>query len=214
MSGQTGNPNLSQGSPICPECGATNFPGTTKCYLCGHQFSEAERVVSPSKNDVLQLAEHRLAPSESRSARSMDSRVLSRGPNTYSLSTLFLAVTVVCVFCGLIAAAPGLGIPLAVLITPALIRSLTAIRIQQSEGVRATVESKISIFFSSLGVMILVLIAAGAAFFAACSVVGFGALSTSPSASAIILAFGAGTFMALVVGVLIMVRTWPRRKNR
>jgi hypothetical protein len=108
-----------------------------------------------------------------------------------------------------------LGVPLAVLVTPALIRTLAATRIQRSHGMQATVESKISTFFSSLGVMILALIAAGAAFFAACSAVGLSVLgSPAFSTGGVALALSAGTIMALVVGGWILVRTWPRRKKK
>jgi hypothetical protein len=139
-----------------------------------------------------------------------------RGPATYTLSTLFLYVTLACVFCGLIAAAPGLGIPLAVLVTPALVRTMFASRLRETQGLPVTAEHKIEAFALSFGLMILVTIAAGVAFFAACSAVCVsveGAQGMSDNAR-VTMGLGAGALAAIGVGILILVRTWPRRKKK
>jgi tellurite resistance protein TehA-like permease len=140
------------------------------------------------------------------------------GPLTYSLSTLFLIVTLACVCCGLIAAAPGLGIPVAVLVAPALFRTLAETRQQQRLGEKPTAEDKIGSFFVSLTVMFGVLVAAGVAFFTACSAIGFGlGVLTRPDSPGIgvviVLALGAGLFAALFVAILILRRTWPHRNR-
>jgi multisubunit Na+/H+ antiporter MnhB subunit len=208
---------LPQKNPYCSECGAANFFGATKCHLCGREFTKAERAALPPPGPLAWSRPPRQPPESLRKSSDQPATIQSttRGQNTYSLSTLFLIITVVCVFCGLIASAPGLGVPLAVLITPALIRTLVVTRIQRSQGMQATVESKISAFFSSLGVVILVLFAAAAAFFAACSAVGLGLLSSPAfSAGGLVLALIAGTIMALVVGGWILGRTWPTRKKK
>jgi hypothetical protein len=129
------------------------------------------------------------------------------GPLTYSLSTLFLIVTLAGVCFGLIAAAPVLGIPVTVLIVPALIRTFTTARRQQARGERPTAEEKIGSFFASMGLILAIVMGAAIAFFAACSVVGFGLAAgiknpDSPAGAVMIyLALVAGLVAAVTVGV-------------
>jgi hypothetical protein len=184
----------------CLDCGALNYTSATKCYLCGEELTPALPGTPPPLPTPLPLE--------------------TRGPLTYSLSTLFLIVTLAGVCFGLIAAAPGLGIPVTVLVIPAMIRTLAETRQQQRLGERPRTEDKIGNFFVSLAVMFAVIVAAGVAFFTACSAIGFG-LGTltrfdSPAFGVVVfLALGSGLFAAVFVTVLILRRTWPRRdKNK
>src|SRR5262245_38737788 len=180
----------------CLDCGALNYTSATKCYLCGEELTPALPGTPPPLPTPLPLE--------------------TRGPATFSLSTLFLIVTLAGVCFGLIAAAPGLGIPVTVLVVPAMIRTLAETRQQQRLGERPTTEHKIGNFFESLAVILAVIVAAGVAFFTACSVIGFGLGAFTKFESpafgvVVVLALGAGLLAAVFVTVLIFKRTWPQR---
>jgi hypothetical protein len=196
MSEIPSNGNLPRGQRVCPECGAISSLKATKCYLCGRELAATETTV----------AESTISQSLGRGGTPKDA---IRGPATYSLSSLLIIVTVLCVFFGLIASAPGLGIPLAILVTPALVRTMTISRISKAEGISPSAELRIGAFFSSLAVMIGIFVAASVAFFAACSAVAFGAQNSS-----VMLGLGAGLIVALIVGICILVGTWPKAKNK
>jgi hypothetical protein len=222
MSGTEDTPDRPRNAnPFCRECGAANYAGATKCYLCGREFTETERAVLPPVRSLGRTPLARQLPPQlpgTTDQRASPSPLAARGPLTYSLSTLFLIVTLACVCFGLIAAAPGLGIPVTVLVIPAMIRTLAETRQQQRLGERPRTEDKIGSFFVSLAVMFAVIVAAGVAFFTACSAIGFG-LGTltrfdSPAFGVVVLlALGSGLFAAVFVTVLILRRTWPRRNG-
>ena len=197
MSVGSGHPLAGPVNPIlCPECGAVNFASATKCYLCG-------RVLVPAK--------------EGRDRRRCRRRYRGRlrGPATYSLSTLFLFVTLACVCFALIAASPGLGIPVAVLVAPALVRTFVIARVQQSRGIKPSAEKKVGDFFLSLAIMLLIVVAAGFAFCAAFFVVCLTSLNSRGASenSIVIFSLCAGVVGALAAGILIFVQTWPFRRK-
>lgn len=212
MSTADDNPNVTpfSGNPFCCECGAANYAGATKCYLCGREFTEAERAALPRGRTVGQPQPTEI-PSALVSPIDQAARTspTARGPLTYSLSTLFLIVTLAGVCFGLIAAAPALGIPVTLLVTPALIRTFVILRRDEQSP---TTEDKVYGFVGSLGIAFMVMLAAGIAFFAACSAVGFGLAGISLSA-AILGGLVAGAIAAIVVAVWIFRRTLPRRKR-
>lgn len=176
----------------CSECGGANFTTAKKCYLCGKELTPPLPGALPPP-----------LPQP------------TRGPWTYSLSTLFLIVTLAGVCFGLIAAAPGLGIPVAVLIAPAFIRTLVITAQRRAHGDKPTAEEKVGGFFASLAIVLAIVLAAGAAFFAACSVVCLTTVNSRrmSDGTMVALALGAGAIVALPVGIWILVRTWPKRRR-
>src|SRR5262245_49519022 len=103
----------------CPDCLAVNPVGAPKCFLCGRSLGDLY---------VLPLKLGTAANDFSTAERA------TRGMGTYSLSSLFLIVTLTAVCCGLIARMPGLAIPLVVLITPALINTFVKSRKKRASG--------------------------------------------------------------------------------
>jgi hypothetical protein len=173
-------PDASQGGNyhFCLDCGAPNFPGSAKCFLCGHDLTAIRQGVKPPP----------LPP--------------MRGPMTYSLSTLFLIVTLAGVCFGLIAAAPVLGIPLAVLMVPALLRTFEISSERKARGEEPGVEKLIGSFLSTFVSIVLLIVAAGAAlcaaFFALCISMN---RPSGPSPTELLIAIGfaigaAATFLA------------------
>ena len=79
-----------------------------------------------------------------------------------------LLVTLAAVLCGLTAAAPGLGIPLAVLVTPALIRTFAVSNVSRAQGIEPSAEAKLASFVASIGLMLLIVVAGFAVFFVGC----------------------------------------------
>jgi len=172
-----------------------------KCWLCGRNL---EGGVSWTRPPQAHAALH--AP-----------QLLAKLPNTYSLSTLFLLVTLACVLLGISAAAPGLGIPLAVMALPALIRTFASARVKGKDIASVSAPQAIGAFVLSLGVVFLVVIAASIAFLAACFVTCVGLAATSKLSSGsnyvMIFAFGVPGLFALYVAIRLLIRTWPGREQ-
>ncbi|HVX09657.1 MAG TPA: hypothetical protein VHC22_00510 [Pirellulales bacterium] len=76
---------------------------------------------------------------------------------TFSLSSLFLVITLAAVTAGAFAAAPGLGIVFAVVATPALIRAIVVTSRRKTRGVASTRGQKVVTFLGSVGMVLLIL---------------------------------------------------------
>lgn len=130
--------------------------------------------------------------------------------HTFSLSTLFLIMTLICVGVGTIVAAPGLGIPLVVIVIPAFFRTSAARRTASRAG-EWTIGNRIAMFAGSLGVMLLIGIAGFIAFQIACSTSCFGTMATGAGETAFIIGITVGAVAGLgTIGWLIW-KTWPTR---
>ncbi|HUY34979.1 MAG TPA: hypothetical protein VMV69_19685 [Pirellulales bacterium] len=93
----------------CPECGA-DYPSIgQRCWLCG---------AAPPDGAALP---DRAAPT---AGNAPENSIASSTRHTFSLISLFLVMTLVAVCLGVFAAAPGLGIVLAIVATPALVRTM------------------------------------------------------------------------------------------
>ncbi|MEX2119906.1 MAG: hypothetical protein WD847_09965 [Pirellulales bacterium] len=79
-----------------------------------------------------------------------------------------MLITLIAVCLGVAAAAPCLGIALAVVVTPALVRTFMASTRRKAQGQRLTMPEKVLAFWGSLGIVVLAGVAAGVAFFATC----------------------------------------------
>jgi hypothetical protein len=135
-------------APRCPECGAALDGREGKCWLC-----RRERTAEPAANP------YALPPASALAAAS---------PAQFSLVTLMLVITLVAVCLGVTMAAPGLGVLLMVLAAPALVRTMVVGFKQKQVGDRLTTAEKVASFAVSLAVMVMIGVAAVAAFQIAC----------------------------------------------
>lgn len=100
-----------------------------------------------------------------------------RALRTFGLESILLVVTLVAVILGVAAWAPGLGIALGVVSTPALMRAI-GIRVRKkARGEMMTAGEKILAFTSSLGIVLTILLAFLVMFFVVCFSTGVVATS-------------------------------------
>lgn len=174
----------------CPYCGARNALGESQCWLCRQPLS----VEAAAGEPIL--------------AEAVDARP------QFALSSLLLVMTLVCISAGLVAAAPGLIIPLVVIVIPALIRSFAASR---AAGGQLSVGGRIANFIVSLGIVVAIWTAGLVALLVAFVLICFGAISAQGSNSttqalmilAVIAIIGAVCTMLWLYYV-----TWPRKNKR
>jgi hypothetical protein len=174
----------------CPECGAANDEGRSKCWLCGAEVA-AGKWSAPSAAHV---------------------------PPQFGLSSLLLIMTLICVCLGLVSIAPGLIVPLVVLVVPALVRTMSASKRWTRQGKQMTIGEKFGAFFTSLGIVYLITVAGQIAFAAAC-LAGLGVLTVAPSGNqgrteiTIAIVFSAiGGIGALALMVWLFKKTWPGKQ--
>lgn len=138
---------------VCRECGAA-YPLTgQKCWLCGADLPErAALTTAPTSENPFAASAHR----------------------TFSLSSLFLVMTLAAVCLGVFAAAPGVGVALAIVATPALVRTMVVSSRGKARGSRLSPTEKVWTFAASACLLVVVIAAAGIAFFYACATVVFG----------------------------------------
>jgi hypothetical protein len=131
-------------SPRCPECGAASPFRSDRCWLCGAPLGDGG------------------------GQGSTPPQLIEATSKTFSLTSLFLVMTLVAVGAGVFAAAPGLGILFAIVATPALIRTVVISAKQKSRGRAASPGQKVAAFLGSIGVVLLVLLSIGVALLTAC----------------------------------------------
>jgi hypothetical protein len=136
---------------------------------------------------------------------------LRQNPHSYSLATLFLVMTVICVGLGAIVAAPGLGIPFVVLTVPAFARSAAAKRRAGLVAQSWTMGERVMSFLCSLGLMLLIGTAGVIAFQIACWSSCWGVTVAAGEGYS---AFLAGVWIGGAAGIFTIVwllwRTWPK----
>jgi hypothetical protein len=152
-----------QASAHCPECGAQVAASDAVCWLCHRQLIITAEAVGERTPAIL-------VPARPRGQT-------AGHPLQFSIETLLLVTTLIAVCLGLSLSAPGLGIPLAMVAVPALVRTLIAGHQERAVGGKLSLAEKVLTFLASTGIMIAVLAAGGAAFFATCSVALFGGLA-------------------------------------
>jgi hypothetical protein len=188
-------------SIVCSQCGAANPIQTGPCWLCRHPLS-AEAPPTPGTSQP--FAVPHVSPAQ-----------------TFTISSLMLIIALIAVCLGVTREAPGLGIGLAVLCTPALIRAKAATARSRAQGQHVTIADKILAFAGSLGVVVLIGAAASAAFFATCFAGFFGGAATSSLWASgyepLGWGWGAGIILGIVAGLWVFVwmlrRFWPTRKE-
>lgn len=196
---------ISPDGVICPDCGSTNLAESTKCFICGQSLAPADTGTTP--NVPL--------------AASLPAKDLTAAAAGFDLSgpVLVIALVILCVGIGF--EEPGLGIGLAVALTPALIRTLHISSEKRRRGAPLTALELAATGFGSLLVVVTVGVAAAATFYGVCWA-GFvgGALASSPFFKnyepigyGLVAGGIAGTTAGVCVAVILIRRLWPGKKN-
>ncbi|MBC8870045.1 MAG: hypothetical protein H8E44_11540 [Planctomycetes bacterium] len=140
----------------CPECGATLRSEASRCWLCAKTIETSTATAAQP-----------LCPAEQFAARQ------------FSLSSLMLIITLLAVVLGVARLSPGIGVGLAIVATPALVRTcITSVR-RKTRGQPMTPLEKVGVFAATLGAVLTIVIAAVAAFYATCWVGFFGGATVS-----------------------------------
>jgi hypothetical protein len=174
-------------SDILCDCGANNDADARTCWLCDRQ----------------------LQPSEQRAPASG----AGSGPR-FTLSWLMLLVTLIAVGLGVEMQIQGLGVALGVLSLPAMIRTTSIARRRGARGRALSTVDRVEIFFVSLIIVVLILLAFCVAFCATCLPMGLLSMGViRDSEGAIFLAFGTGLVAAIAVSIFIARRLWPDQRS-
>lgn len=177
----------------CPECGAEYPEQGARCWLCG----------SPLPAE---------APAGEAAALPAESAAAPPVPQwTFGLSSLMLVTTLVAVCLGLGSIAPGLGIVLAIVSAPALVRTFVASARRKASGERLTPAEKLTAFFGSVGVVVIVGISAAIAFYATCWIACGAAAAVGADEGAFLVGIVVGVLVGIVVLVLMLRWLWPLR---
>jgi hypothetical protein len=171
----------------CPSCGAINAPWDAQCWLCKFPLAGGR-----AASDSVILAE-----------------AVDVQPQ-FGLSTMLLIVTVLCICLGLVAIAPGLIVPLVIIVVPALIRTAVATRVS---GGPTSVGDKVATFSASLGIIVLIWLAGLVAFGTACTllVVSGAALNFDNNIVSLLLVLGIGAALgAFALMIWLLYKSWPR----
>ncbi len=218
MSDETTTPPPSR---FCAKCFAAWNGNRPTCWLCGAP-QELAAPGAPRHARVL-LPPFPLEPYASPPPVPTESHfppplpLLDPQPFQFSLNTLMLAMTLIAVLCGLCVSAPGLGIPLAILAVPAWIRASRALRIDTKIENRQNFGNKIEKFFVSLGAVILAALAAGAAGFAACTVICYAGVGLNNNGgradeAAFQMGLMGGAVVVLAMFIWLSIKFWPKKK--
>jgi len=130
----------------------------------------------------------------------------------FSIASMLLFTTLCAVVLGAFTIHPGLGIGLAILATPAVIRTAFLGMRRRAGGQPMSVQQKALAFCGTLGLVAILVVAVSAAFVATCfplGLAGFGA----DSPLLMLLAWGVGFIvggLALFFLLRLFRRLWPR----
>lgn len=145
---------MSQSHPTeryCPECGAAARPADVNCWLCHRPLVVTAELVEAGPPFAGRPAPPKWV-----------------NPAQFSLETLMLVITLIAVCLGMIMALPGLGVLVAIVAAPALVRTLVAGYQERSAGTPLTLGEKLLTFLASTGVSLAVIATGWTAFAAAC----------------------------------------------
>ena len=127
----------------CPECGADLNEQVGLCWLCG-------------------------AENATRGASS-EPEVASPHPQPqFGIASLMLTITLIALCLGVLRLAPGVGIALVVLVTPAYARATVFAAREKAAGRRLGMKQKVVALLASLGLVVSLAMAVGAAFYVTC----------------------------------------------
>ena len=181
-SGST-EPPLGNDLIACVHCGAANGPNRSHCWLCH------EHLRGSSDNPV---------------------QVPAAPVSTFSLASLLLVITLISVCLGVATVAPGLSVPLVIVVTVALIRTFAATARRKGVGEPPDILQKVGSFAASIGIVLLIGVSAVIAFNIACwSLCGLG-MAAGGSAEIVGLSIGSGVLAAILCAVWLLRKTWPK----
>jgi hypothetical protein len=180
-------PTESRPAGVCPHCGAERVRGAATCWLCGAKLGEAEFTAAAGQSP----------------------------PMSFSMSAMLLVMTLACICFALLAAAPGLGIFVGVILVPVFIRTARVIKVREARGIETTAVEKWSLaigsFFAATVMAIVVLFTAFAAFCFSC-LAGYAAAGNGNDSAPVVIAFLVAGAVTLLV-VYWMAR-WARARYR
>jgi hypothetical protein len=181
---------LEKGVP-CPACGAIHLGKSAVCWLC--------------QEPLLTKDGQPRAPAVAGGERR------ERGsPWTFSLSSLFLLMTLISICMAVLVLSPPLGILLVVVATPAAARTILDGLRRKSRGAPFNLESKAWKFMESMAVVAVVGISSLITFVAICFPLGLGGvLSMSDQGIVcVIMGFAGGLIAAGFVAYRLLRRFW------
>lgn len=165
----------------CPNCGADNRPGPGCCFLCLH-------AISPEAERVLPSPERPQPP------------VTFAAGRTFSLASLLLMIALMAICLGVGHEVPGLGIALAIVSAPALIRTTVLASRSRGRGRPMSASAKVWMFLASLAAVVVVFLSAVVAFFATCFPIGWVSVGLD-SQPGMLVAFIAGAVTAIAAPI-------------
>jgi hypothetical protein len=178
---------VSPGRAVCPHCQAVVDPRAAQCWLCGERLDERASGAAP------RAAVHR--------------------EGSFSLSTLLLIMTLVAICCGLLVAAPGLGVVASVLLAPVLVRTAMVVRRREAAGARVSSGEKIALATTSFVVaLVLAGVVGFAAFCCFCAVCAFAFGAGGNEPGLIALGLGVGVVGLLSIWGVVKLFQWSRRR--
>ena len=125
--------NTTASEIACSDCGAKNSNARVICWLCQKPLSLPSGVSSIAQDEVYETV-----------------------PAQFSMSSIFLITTLIAILCAVFVATPGLGILLAIVATPPVVRTALVVNRIKRTGSLVSPQNKIFLFLSSLGTTIVV----------------------------------------------------------
>ena len=180
---------------ICPKCGAENI-GEQRCWLCMEPMDAS--VSKPGVKPPIRIP-------------------AAVQPGAFSLSTVMLTITWLCVICGTLTIGPGLAIPLAILSVPVFIRTILIVQKRRELGLDVSPAKRTFLFLGSFATATVMLGVVGVAAVGTFCGVCFGvAVSGANESGAVIMGIlGAGIVLILLVwGFTHWIRARWRRDTR
>ena len=180
---------VAPGRAVCPHCQAVGYQQAAQCWLCGGRLDERSSAAAPPRPAV-------------------------RREGSFSLSSLLLIMTLVAICCGLLVAAPGLGVVASVLLAPVLVRTAMVVRRREAAGERVSSGEKIALATTSLVVaLVLVGVVGFAAFCCFCAVCAFAFGADGNEPVFILIGLGLGALGPLSIWGVVKLVQWSRRRN-
>jgi len=156
---------------VCPQCGASNRPGATACFLCGYGLDTARPETrtaapkSPASPTSAELVNPYAAPT------TVFSPAL-----TFRISSLLMVIAVIAVCLGVAHENLVLGIILVVAVTPALVYTIIVAAKSKARGRPMDVFEKVWSFLAALAGVVVIAVSAVIAFCMTCVPIGFATL--------------------------------------